>query len=146
MPRDAHAREVYSWHKPEFKHQPIPSLTREVFISPETCPTRHLSVWVVRAQKEKDEPSRRTFDTHPGVEEAFYVIKGRIRLVTPSENVILEEGEFGWIPAGMPHRGEELTNEVVSLAIYGPARSGKAMKKHCSIAESRKVADEIKSE
>jgi mannose-6-phosphate isomerase-like protein (cupin superfamily) len=128
------SREVMGWNKPVFRQQLAPTVVREVYIAPETCPTERLSVWLVRGRIPEEGSEEGGFDTHPGMEEALYLVKGRIRLRTPNESVVLERGGSGWIPAGMPHRaesveessaGKALEDEVIILAAFAPARSGR---------------------
>ena len=48
--------------------------------------------------------------------------------------MVLEQGGFGWIPAGMPHKAEAVEDaflgkapeeEMIILAVFAPARSGR---------------------
>jgi len=139
-------KEVWVFNKPVFKKtfpKIAPNAIREVYIAPETCNSHQLTVFLVRQTRLKDDSTLKTFDIHEGLEEAFYVIKGRMRILTPNENVIVEEGGWGWVPAGMPHRGEQLTDEVISLAIYGPARRGQQDPIYISPEEAKKKAKEV---
>lgn len=136
-------KEVFGWNRPVFKQPLGQDSFREVFIAPETCPAKHLSVWIFCTSRQKEEPKEKVFDMHEGIEEAFYIVKGRMRLCTPNESTILEQGGFGWVPAGMPHRGEPLEDEVTVLVIYGPARSGKKGRSRLTLEEGKKIAKEI---
>ncbi|MDH5795871.1 MAG: cupin domain-containing protein [Candidatus Bathyarchaeota archaeon] len=148
-------KEVFGHNEPVFKHQLLPGLTREVYIAPETCQAKHLSMWIVRASKPKEQPEgqpkeqpkEEMYDVHEGMEEAYYVIKGRVRLITPNESVVLEQGGCGWIPAGMPHTAapvtEDIADEIVVLCIFGPARSAKAKMQPTTAEEANKIAEKL---
>ena len=137
-------KEVFGYNEPVFKHQLLPFLTREVYIAPETCPAKHLSCWIIRASKPKEQPKEKTYDVHEEMEEVIHVVKGRVRLMSPNESVIIEQGGFGWIPAGMPHTEEVLADELVVLCIFGPARSGKAKPQWTTAEEAKKIAKKLK--
>ena len=148
-------KEVFAFNDPAFRQELLPGLAREVFVALETCPAKHLSFWIVRGSKPKGEPTEQAkelpmkimYDVHEGTEEGVYVVKGRMRLMTPNENVILEQGGCGWVPAGMPHImapvTEDLADEVVILCIYGPARSGKAKMHLVTAEEAKKIAKKL---
>ena len=136
-------RECYHWDKPVFEYAPVSGLTRRLFIAPETCPTRHMSIWIVNLDRRKMESPQNTFDVHEGVEEAIYSMKGRLKVVTPNENCILKPGGFVWIPAGMPHASRPLDDRAVFIAIYAPARSGRDRNRLVSARESKRIAREI---
>jgi len=43
----------------------------------------------------------------------------------------------------MPHRAEVLSVEIVALAIFGPARSGKAKSRLITAEEAKKIAKKL---
>jgi len=97
-------KEIFGYNEPVFKQQLLTEgLTREVYIAPETCPTKNLSFWIVRPSKLKEQPeeqTKETYEVHEGVEEGVYIVEGRGKLLTPNESVTLEQGGCAWIPAG----------------------------------------------
>jgi uncharacterized RmlC-like cupin family protein len=135
--------ECYSWEKPVFEYAPVSGLTRRLFIAPETCPTRCMSIWIVHLDRQRMKASDDTFDIHDGVEEAIYGLKGRMKVSTPNENRILKPGGFVWIPAGMPHMSRPLQDRAVFMAIYSPARSGRERNRLVSGRESKRIARDI---
>jgi len=139
-------RECYHWDKSVFEHTPVSGLTRRLFIAPETCPTRQMSIWIVNLDKRKMQSLSEAFDVHDGVEEAIHGMKGRLKVVTPNESCILKPGGFVWIPAGMPHASRPLDDRAVFMAIYAPARSGRDRNRLVSSRESKRIAREIVKE
>lgn len=90
--------------------------------------------------------SEGTFDIHEGLEEGYYGIKGRMKMVTPNESCTLRPGGFVWIPAGMPHTGRPIDDRVVFMAIYAPARSGREENLHVSAQQAKRIAKRIADE
>jgi uncharacterized RmlC-like cupin family protein len=137
------SKEFYSWEKPVSEYAPVEGLTRRLIIAPETCPTRFMSIWVVHLDGRKANASIDRFDIHDGVEEAIYVLKGRVRVFTPNQSCILKLGGFVWIPASMPHAAEAIQGRAVFIAIYAPARGGRD--KNCTVSaqESERIARQI---
>lgn len=136
-------RECYSWEKPVFEYAPVSGLTRRLVIAPETCPTKCMSIWIVHLDRQKTKAPNDTYDIHDGVEEAFYGLKGRMKVFTPNESCILKPGGFVWIPAGMPHAARALEDRAVFIAIYAPARGGRDRNRLVSAQESKRIARQI---
>ena len=136
-------RECYSWKKPVSEYSPISGLTRRLVIAPETCPTKSMSMWVVSLDRQKANALDGTFDIHDGVEEAWYGLKGRVKIFTPNESCILKPGGFVWIPAGMPHGARPIRGKAVFIAIYAPARGGRERNRLVSAQEGKRLAREI---
>lgn len=70
--------------------------------------------------------------THKGFESAIYVLKGRARTEYGeglTKSVIHQEGDFIYIPAGVPHRPVNLsdTEEVVALVCRTSASEDEAV-------------------
>jgi uncharacterized RmlC-like cupin family protein len=58
--------------------------------------------------------------SHRGFESAVYMLKGRVEVRHGhqlSESLILEEGEFLFMPADMPHQPVNLSEEEPALAL-----------------------------
>ena len=139
-------RECFNWNKPAFKHALFPGFTRGILVSPETCPTRSMSVWICSVDRRKMKLSENSFDIHEGLEEGYYGIKGRMKMVTANESCTLRPGGFVWIPAGMPHTGRPIDDRVVFMAIFAPARSGREKNLRVSTQEARKIAKKLAKE
>lgn len=139
-------KEFFNWDKPAFKHAPFPGFTRGVLVSPETCPTRSMSVYICSVDRRKMKLSEDSFDVHEGFEEGYYGIRGRMKMFTPNESCTLRPGRFVWIPAGMPHTGRPLDERVVFMAIFAPARSGRERNLHVSTLQAKRIAKRLTDE
>ena len=53
--------------------------------------------------------------SHPGEDEAFFVLRGRIAIDFRDSPVELDEGDFLVVPRGVEHRPRALTREPVVL-------------------------------
>jgi mannose-6-phosphate isomerase-like protein (cupin superfamily) len=136
-------KESFRWDRPVFKHSPFPGFTRGILVSPETCPTKSMSVFICSFDRRKMKLSNDSFDVHEGFEEGYYGIKGRMKMFTPNETWTLSPGKFVWIPAGMPHGGRPLDQRVVFMAIFAPARSGREKNVQVTAQQAGKIAKRL---
>lgn len=58
--------------------------------------------------------------SHPGIDQACYLIEGRARAEIGGESQELGPGDACFFPAGEPHVFTALTDEVRVLVIYTP--------------------------
>lgn len=58
---------------------------------------------------------------HTGVDEAFYVVRGRLEVQLGDERRLAQEGSFLWVPRGTPHTFANAgSSEVRVLALASP--------------------------
>ena len=136
-------KECFNWNRPALKQALFPGFTRGILVAPETCPTRSMSVWICSLDWRKIKLPEDSFDVHEGLEEGYYGIKGRMKMVTPNESCTLRPGGFVWIPAGMPHIGRRIDDRVVYLAIFAPARSAREANLNVSAQQAKRIAKKL---
>jgi mannose-6-phosphate isomerase-like protein (cupin superfamily) len=56
-------------------------------------------------------------------DEMYYVIRGRGRMRTGSEDQAVSEGSVIFVAAGVEHRFYDITEELVVLVFFAPAES-----------------------
>jgi mannose-6-phosphate isomerase-like protein (cupin superfamily) len=59
-------------------------------------------------------------DTHPGVEEAYYILQGRGEVVIDGVRSKLEPGTSVYIPAGVEHQSFNLGNDELRFIWFFP--------------------------
>ena len=59
---------------------------------------------------------------HHSVEQATFVIQGRLSLIIEEREMVLEAGDVVFIPPNTSHGGGEALEDVVSLDFFSPPR------------------------
>jgi mannose-6-phosphate isomerase-like protein (cupin superfamily) len=54
-------------------------------------------------------------------DEAYYVVSGRARIRVDEEVQDVRPGSIVFVEAGVPHRFEEIAEELTVLVVFGPA-------------------------
>ena len=63
----------------------------------------------------------------PHTEDEVYVVtRGRARLWTPEQTVEVGPGSVVFVPAGEAHRFVEVTEDLTTLVVFGPAEYSRA--------------------
>ena len=60
---------------------------------------------------------------HHSVEQATFVIQGRLSLIIEEREMVLEAGDLVFIPPNTSHGGGEALEDVVSLDFFSPPRA-----------------------
>ncbi|MBV9081343.1 MAG: cupin domain-containing protein [Acidobacteriaceae bacterium] len=58
---------------------------------------------------------------HRNEDESFYVLEGRLKVTRDSEELILEPGDSGFLPRGIPHTFKILSSNARWLVYLTPA-------------------------
>jgi quercetin dioxygenase-like cupin family protein len=59
-------------------------------------------------------------------DEAYYVVSGRARIRVGDEVRPVAPGSIVFVEAGVPHRFEEIVEELTVLVVFGPAERSRA--------------------
>jgi mannose-6-phosphate isomerase-like protein (cupin superfamily) len=78
--------------------------------------SRDLSVGVYRLAASSSDPQQ------PHAEdELYYVLKGRARFTSGGGSIDVEPGFVLFVPAGEPHRFDDIVEPLTLLVVFGPA-------------------------
>jgi mannose-6-phosphate isomerase-like protein (cupin superfamily) len=59
-------------------------------------------------------------------DEVYHVVRGRARLRVGDETRPVGPGSVAFVPAGAPHRFEEIEEDLVTLVVFAPAYRSRA--------------------
>jgi quercetin dioxygenase-like cupin family protein len=59
--------------------------------------------------------------THSREDESYYILKGSIRYTIGEDVITVDEGEYVYLPKGLPHKFEILTEQAEVLMWISPA-------------------------
>jgi len=61
-------------------------------------------------------------DQTPHTEDEIYVVtQGRARIVTPDSTETVVAGDVIFVPAGEPHRFEDIAEDLAMIVVFAPA-------------------------
>jgi quercetin dioxygenase-like cupin family protein len=59
--------------------------------------------------------------THSREDEAYYILNGSIRYTVGEDVITVDQGEYVYLPKGIPHKFELLTDQAEVLMLISPA-------------------------
>ncbi len=57
-------------------------------------------------------------------DEMYYIIAGEARFYAGEDHTPVEPGDVIFVPAGIPHKFYEITQDLVILVVFAPPESG----------------------
>jgi quercetin dioxygenase-like cupin family protein len=106
-----------------FKSTPSPENTRAIpggvfnFLSMGHETERRQSLMRIVVNRGAEPPAH----THSREDESYYILRGSIRYTIGEDVISVNEGEYVYLPKGVPHKFELLTEQAEVLMLISPA-------------------------